>query len=229
MVTQPSQSDHNQLQIAIDGPVAAGKSTVARQLAKRLGITYIDTGAMYRSVAWAAQQRGVSVDDASVVAALAEDLDIRLSHNGTEHVYVDDEDISGEIRSDKIAQLASKIAVYKPLRAVLVAKQQQLAASESVVMEGRDICSVVLPQADLKIYLDAAVDERVDRYLQKILERGDDMSRENAKASIKERDEREMNRKVDPLQPTDDAWKLDTTGLSLEEVVSTIERKVKTI
>ncbi len=214
------------LQIAIDGPVAAGKSTVARTLAQQLDITYIDTGAMYRAVGWAAVQRAVSLEDETAVTVVAQDIDIQLFTNGSVHVTVDGTDVTDEIRSDEIGQAASKIAVYKPVRQALVSKQQAMAAATPVVMEGRDICSVVLPDATLKIYLDADISERVERYRAKMAARGERMTSDAVRESIQARDAREMNRAVDPLRPTDDAWIFDTTGLSLEEVVTTIERRL---
>ncbi len=222
------------LQIAIDGPVAAGKSTIAKLLSQKLQLTYIDTGAMYRAVALAAQQAGVDWNNGEAVAALAKNLKIRLARpvgdkndGRTVSVYLGEEDVSWQIREIEYGEGASIIGQHQPLRKVLVEMQRQLANEHDVVMEGRDIGSVVLPKATLKIYLTADANERVNRKQEKLVEMGLKVTRKEVKADVASRDTREMTRKVDPLKPTPDAWILDTTDLNIEEVVAQIVTRVK--
>lgn len=222
------------LQIAIDGPVAAGKSTVAKILSERLGILYVDTGAMYRAVALKAQQSCIQwVDEASIVALLST-LNLELDKpNEAENdgrlltVLLDGQDISNQIRTPLLGEGASIVSTYRAVREVLVHLQQNIAADESVVMEGRDICSVVLPEADIKIYMDASVEVRVDRKMQYLLSRGINQPRNQVKADLEKRDKREMTRTVTPLKPAPDAWILDTTDLGIEGVVEAIIAEVE--
>lgn len=217
------------LQIAIDGPVAAGKSTVAQLLAKRLGLIYIDTGAMYRATALAGKRMGLNWHDEAAMSELTPTLTIRLARptgakndGRTVTVYLGDDDVSWEIRETEMGEGASIIGQYQLVRKALVKKQQQLARGKRVVMEGRDIGIRVLPNAHLKIYLDAKLNERVKRKQEQLEKIGEDLSPKEVKHSIVIRDEREMNREVDPLKPAPDAWVFDTSGLSIEEVVEQI-------
>jgi cytidylate kinase len=224
-------------QIAIDGPVAAGKGTISRLLAQKLGFLYVDTGAMYRATALLALRQEISLDNENKVVALLEksklemrnpvppkELDGRLTT-----VILDGEDVSWAIRTQKCGDGASKVAVLAKLRRVLVKKQQEIAASQNVVMEGRDITFRVLPEANLKIFLTASIEARAARRHTQYLTKGVDISIEEVIKEIGERDERDMARDTDPLHVVDDAWTIDTSELSIEEVVDLIADKVADI
>jgi len=222
-------------QIAIDGPVAAGKSTVAKMLAERLGFLYVDTGAMYRAVALEAEKAGVDWGDEEKVTELMSTLELELDKpNGGESdgrlvtVLLDGKDVSNQIRNSHIGEGASVVSTHGGVREVLVAMQQNIAEGESVVMEGRDICSRVLPNANLKIFLTASVSERVERKMEFLRGKGEGVSREQVERDLEKRDERERTRKIDPMKPTDDAWVFDTTGLGIDEVVEKIVERVET-
>jgi CMP/dCMP kinase len=221
------------LQIAIDGPVAAGKGTVARLVAERLGITYIDTGAMYRVAALLATRAGVSWEEEDMVARLVEAVDIDLLHPEGDKkdgrlitVIVDGEDVSWNIRTEEMSRGSSAVAKLTLVRQALVKKQQEIARKQGVVMEGRDITFRVLPHADLKIYLTAEVQERAKRRHQELLMRGEDVSYDAVLHDLKKRDSQDMGRAVDPLQVVEGAWVLDTTGLTIEGVVEKIVERV---
>lgn len=223
-------------QIAIDGPVAAGKSTVAKMVAERLRFLYVDTGAMYRAVAMEAKKQGVDWKNEEAVTELMSTLELELDKpNGGEQdgrlvtVLLDGKDVSNEIRTSEMGEGASVVGTYKGVREVLVAMQQNIAEGEWVVMEGRDIGSKVLPKAQLKIFLTASVDERVERKWQFLKSKGEKVSKKQVREDLMIRDEREMNRKIDPMRPTEDAWLFDTSGLCIDEVVNEIVGKVKTI
>lgn len=222
------------LQIAIDGPVAAGKSTVAQLVAERLKFTYIDTGAMYRAVALAAQRKGIDWGDEKAVCALVQTLHIRLTRPVGKRrdgrkvtVYLGNEDVSWEIRSQELGEGASVVSQYPAVRTELVRQQQQLAQQGGVVMEGRDIGTRVLPDAQLKIYMDADVEERVARKQGQLASVGQTLTTREVKQALMKRDNREMTRAVDPLRAARDAWVFNTTGLTVEEVVSRICERVK--
>ncbi len=223
----------NNLQIAIDGPVASGKSTMAAKLAARLGILYVDTGAMYRTAALAAKLHGVDWKSEQAVANLVAEVEIEFqSPNGDERdgrkvtVLLDGEDVSAKIRSLEIGEGASVVSQYARVRDNLVAKQQAIAARKSVVMEGRDIGGRVLPEADLKIYMDAGLEVRVARRMKQLESLGEQATWEQVMADVVQRDTREMTRKVDPLRPSPGAWILDTSYLTIEEVIDTIYVRV---
>jgi cytidylate kinase len=224
-------------QIAIDGPVAAGKGTVSRLLAQKLGFLYVDTGAMYRATALLSLRHEISLNDEDKVIALLEKskLEMRNPLSPTEidgrltTIILDGEDISWAIRTQECSDGSSKVAVLAKLRKVLVKKQQEIARSQDVVMEGRDITFRVLPEADLKIYLTASIEARAIRRHTQYLTKGINVSIEEVIKEIKERDERDMKRKTDPLQVMPDAWLVDTSKLEIEEVVDLIVAKVKEI
>lgn len=222
-------------QIAIDGPVAAGKGTVSRLLAQKLGFLYVDTGAMYRATALLALRQEISLTDEKKVVALLEksklemrnpippiELDGRLTT-----VILDGEDVSWAIRTQKCGDGSSKVALLPELRRVLVQKQQEIAANQNVVMEGRDITFRVLPNADLKIFLTADIESRAARRHSQYLNKGMAISIEEVIEEIKERDKRDVQRETDPLQILPEAWVLDTSNLEIEEVVDLIIEKVK--
>lgn len=222
------------LQIAIDGPVAVGKSTIARLLAQRLGFLYVDSGAMYRATALLALRNTVDPNDEEAVAALLPHHEIRLSTPEGEQedgrkitVFLDGEDVSWAIRTEEVSQGASQVALHAKVRRELVKQQQAIAANNHVVMEGRDITFRVLPNAQLKIFLTAATDTRAEWRHTELLERGQDISMDEVKAELQKRDDRDMNREVDPLHATDDSWYLDRSHLNLEETLDLIEQRAK--
>ncbi|HKY73965.1 MAG TPA: (d)CMP kinase [Patescibacteria group bacterium] len=219
-------------QIAIDGPVAAGKGTVARLVALRLGFLYVDTGAMYRTTAFLAKERDVDWKNEQAVADLVSKVRMMLRNPLEEEkdgrqitVLLDDRDVSWAIRTEEISIGASVVAQHAIVRRELVKKQQEIARQANVVMEGRDITFRVLPDAQIKIYLDASVETRAKRRHQELLARGVDTSFEHVYKDIEERDARDMQRGVDPLHVVDSAWVLDTTNLDIEEVVQLIVDK----
>jgi len=222
------------LQIAIDGPVAAGKGTVARLVAERLGITYIDTGAMYRTAALLAKRAGVDWVDEGGVAGLVDKVGLVLRQPQGEEkdgrlvtVIANGEDVSWKIRTEEASRGSSAVAKLAKVREVLVKKQQIMAKTQSVVMEGRDITFRVLPKAYLKIYLTASPEERAKRRHKELLMRGENVTYETVLEDLKRRDNQDVGRKVDPLQVVKGAWVLDTTGMTIEGVVEKIVQRVR--
>lgn len=201
-----------QVVIAIDGPAGAGKSTLARRISKRLGYTYIDTGAMYRAVALAALRSGIDLGSAERLEQMAVESDLGLDADG--RIFLNGADISGEIRTPEVSAGASKVAALGGVRAALVLKQHAMAQAMNVVMEGRDIGTVVFPDAQVKIFLDADPHARVERRAAEQPE----VDREHLAQQIAERDARDRGRAESPLVQAQDAVHVDTTGLSLDEV-----------
>jgi len=205
--------------IAIDGPVGSGKSTLARRVAELLGYVYIDTGAMYRSVALKALQRRVSLDAAEELAALAGGTRIDLrAQGGSQQVFLDGEDVTAAIRTPEVAQAASKVAVVPGVRKVLVAEQRRAGEQGGVVMEGRDIGSVVFPEADLKIFLTASPEIRAERRWREHQQKGDPIDLARTLEEIHERDRRDLERSTSPLVRAKDAVVVDSTAMEPEEV-----------
>lgn len=207
--------------VAIDGPVAAGKSTIARLLALALGYTYIDSGAMYRALAWAARRAEVSPDDPERIANLLETTSIHLHQrkDGSNEVIVDGEDVTTEIRTPDISQLSSRLSERRAVRRRMVALQREMAKEGGVVMEGRDIQTVVLPKAEVKIFLTASPEERARRRALELRSRGFETDFQEVLAEVRARDERDSKRRHSPLRAAPDAVTLDTTGLTIEQVV----------
>jgi len=197
--------------IAIDGPAGAGKSTVARALAERLGVTYLDSGAMYRCVALAVTRAGADPDDGDCVAEIARSSSIALDHGA---VRLDDEDVSEAVRTPEVSAAASRVSVHGPVREAIVARQRELIAGGDYVAEGRDIGTVVAPEAPLKVFLTASSDERARRRAAETGEHTRDVLEAQA-----ERDERDESREHGALRVADDAVELDTTGLEVDDVV----------
>jgi len=210
------------LVVAIDGPAGAGKSTVAKLAAKELGYTYIDTGAMYRAVAWKTLQQKADVTDA-LILDVVRDIDVRLAYaNGVTQVFVDGQDITGEIRTPEVSHIVSQVAALGPVREKMVDLQRRMATEGGVLMDGRDIATHVLPNADVKIFLTASIEERAQRRWKEMKEKGYDMSLEELQKDIAARDKADSEREISPLVQADDATLLDTTGLSIDGVVARI-------
>ncbi len=211
------------IRIAIDGPASSGKGTVARGVAKQLGYAYIDTGAMFRAVALAAEDAGVDWHDEESVAALVADLDVGFQWSeGAVEMVVDGRAIAHRIRSERIGGGASAVARYPGVRSALLDLQRSLAQRGGVVMDGRDIGSVVLPDAELKVYLDASADTRAKRRFDEMRHRDPDVTYEAIKAEIQARDTQDLNRSQAPLVRVPDAVYVDTSNMTVEQAVEQI-------
>lgn len=214
--------------IAIDGPSGAGKSSLAKALAKDLGYVYVDTGAMYRSIGLYAVRAGADPHDADAVAALLPGikLDIRLL-DGTQHVYLNGEDVSTAIRAENIGMAASAVAAHPAVRAFLLDTQRGLAESQNILMDGRDIGTVILPDAPVKIFLTASAQSRAERRYKELIEKGQQVTMDGILHDINERDRQDMTRAVAPLKQADDAVLLDTSSLTLEESIAAVLRIIR--
>ncbi|MFG6352189.1 MAG: (d)CMP kinase [Oscillospiraceae bacterium] len=205
--------------IAIDGPSGAGKSTLAKLLAQELGFLYVDTGAIYRTVGLAVRDRGIDPADLPAVTALLSEIGIAMGYgkDGLQHMFLDGADVTGAIRQNAISDYASKVSPIPEVRAFLMGMQRQMAQEHDVIMDGRDIGTVVLPQADLKIFLTAVPEERARRRCRELLERGQQADYGQVLREVEERDRRDSQRAAAPLRQAADAVLVDTTGLDLEE------------
>lgn len=211
------------LRIAIDGPAAAGKSTVAKKLAEQLSIVYVDTGAMYRALTLKALQQPIALNDSAAVFSLLKKTTIQLIQDDEEQqVYIDSENVTHFIRTDEVSNNVSEIAQHASVREEMVKRQQEIAKNKNVVMDGRDIGTHVLPNAEVKIFLLASVEERAERRFLENKQKGYAADIDILKKEIKERDEKDMNRKTSPLVQAEDAHTVDTTSLTIDEVVATI-------
>lgn len=211
--------------IAIDGQAAAGKSTVAKQVAKILNCVYIDTGAMYRAITWYALSKGVDPKDEEKVTALLPEIDLSLRLDGK--VVVNDQDITKEIRTTEVADNVSYIASYKKIRLHLVELQRKMSKNVSVVMDGRDIGSYVLPHADVKIFQVASVETRAVRRYKENLEKGINCSIEEIEENLRKRDYIDSHREFAPLKKAEDSFVLDTSNMTIDEAVNAIIKIVK--
>ncbi|MBS1994952.1 MAG: (d)CMP kinase [Cyanobacteria bacterium SZAS LIN-2] len=230
--SQTEATQFGALQIAIDGPAGAGKSTVARRLAESLGYLYIDTGAMYRTATWLARKHNLSLSQADEIAQLAAGSDIVLkpadeTSEGRIRVFVNGEEVTMAIRTREITEWASPVSALAPLRTVLVKKQQQLASSGAAVLDGRDIGTVVLPNAGLKIFLTASPDVRARRCLIDLERQGEKANFDELLKAINERDHRDSTRDVSPLTKAEDAIEVSTDNLSIDQVVDKLMSLVK--
>ena len=216
------------LTIAIDGPSGAGKSTVASSLAKRLGYLYIDTGAMYRSVALGVKKKGIFPEDELAVSQLASSLHITfVTEEEQTRIFCEGEDITEAIRTPEVSRLASSISRQKGVREALVQMQRELGREGGVILEGRDIGTVVFPDADVKFYLDAEGDERVRRRYHEMVEKGVKVDFKETQEELLQRDHNDMHRSHSPLRKADDALFIDSTHRSVEEIVEEMVRIVK--
>jgi cytidylate kinase len=209
--------------VTIDGPAGAGKSTVAKQLAKKLGYRLLDTGAIYRAVALSAQRRAIAWTDAEACARLARDLDIRFDFVGDKnHVFLSDEDVSAAIRTPEVSQGASQVSAHGPVRAALLDLQRRLGSGGGVVVEGRDTGTVVFPKAEAKFFLTATEEERARRRVAELAATGAPVDYEHTLREIRERDQRDASRDVAPMKPADDAVLVDSSTQTIEQVVENL-------
>jgi cytidylate kinase len=209
--------------ITIDGPAGAGKSTISLLLAKKLGFLYLDTGAMYRAVALSALRKGIDLSDAAALREMCRDIDINFRSTGDNYrVYIGAEDISDEIRRSEIDMLSSKISAIKEVRDAMTGLQRRVGMKGGIVAEGRDMGTVVFPDADYKFFLTASPDIRAERRYKERVDRGERISMEQVEMELKKRDEQDTTRIIAPLRPAVDAIIIDTTTLDINEVVEEI-------
>jgi len=217
--------------IAIDGPSGAGKSSIARQAAQAIGFIYVDTGALYRSIAYFVQVSNVDVSDVNAIASLLEKAEIELKFiDGEQRVFLNGDDVSDEIRTPGISMLASKISALSIVREFLFDLQRQIARENDVIMDGRDIGTVVLPNADVKIFLTASAEIRAKRRHLELTQKGHDVSYQDVLDDIKQRDYEDENREIAPLKRAEDAILVDTTLVNFDDsvklIISTIEKNL---
>lgn len=214
-------------QIAIDGPAGAGKSTIAKRVAKDLSFVYVDTGAMYRSIGLYMLKNGIDIHDKDAVEKASQDADVRLSYiDGTQHVLLNGEDVSTQIREEEVGKAASVVSAYPQVRKNLTALQKKLAETENVVMDGRDIGTCVLPDAFLKIYLTASPEVRGNRRYLELVEKGENPDLNEIIEDIRKRDQADMTREISPLKKADDAVEIDSSEMTIDEVVKAIEDRI---
>ena len=216
------------ISVAIDGPSGAGKSTLARRLAADLGYVYVDTGAMYRAIGLYASRQGADLHDEAAVAALLPQirLDIRLV-DGTQHVYLNGEDVSEAIRAEAIGMAASAVSAHGEVRAFLLETQRSMAAGQNVLMDGRDIGTVVLPHATVKIFLTASPEARARRRCLELRQKGKDADYETVLADIRRRDEQDTNRPIAPLRQAEDAIRIDTSEIDFDQSFELLKRTIR--
>jgi cytidylate kinase len=213
--------------IAIDGPAGSGKSTIAQQIAERLGYLYLDTGVMYRAVTLAAISQGIDIDDEAAVTSIAQKIDIdiqppTIADGRAYTVYLNHNDITWKIRSPEVEAFVSQVSAYSGVREAMTARQREIGSRGNIVMAGRDIGTVVLPEADLKVYLDASVEERARRRYQESLLIGDEVAYDDVLKSMRDRDRIDSTRDHAPLKAAEDAIVIDTTDMNVKEVVQKV-------
>lgn len=214
------------LAIAVDGPAGSGKSTVAETVAKRLGLYHLDTGAMYRAIGYTALQNGISHNDIDAVKEMLNNTEIvvKFDADKTQRVFINGDDVTGEIRRNEVSKAASDFATVAVVRERLVDLQQKIAAEYPIILDGRDICRNVLPNADVKVFLTAAPEERARRRLSELHDKGQELDKtlDEMITEITERDKQDMNRAISPLSKADDAVLIDSTSLTIEQVCQKI-------
>ena len=215
--------------VAIDGPSGAGKSTLARRVARELHFLYVDTGAIYRSIGWYVLQRGAALDNAELVAALLPDLnvEVRYGEDGLQHMVVNGQDVTDEIRSPEVSAAASQVAAIPAVRAYLLDMQRNLARTHNVIMDGRDIGTVVLPEADCKVFLTASDAARAARRCRELAQRGTPVAYEEVLSDMRRRDEKDRTRAAAPLRQAEDAVVLDTSELDFEDSAQALLRLIR--
>ncbi|MCI5688327.1 (d)CMP kinase [Anaerovoracaceae bacterium 42-11] len=211
------------IRIAVDGPSGAGKSTIAKAIAKKLCIDYIDTGAMYRAVGYKMLQEGIAMDDIPAIAEMLKKTEIDFSGG---NIYLDGENINDRIRTEEISKQASDCSALGIVRAKLTEQQQKMGEKKSVIMDGRDIGTVVFPEAEFKFYITATAEERASRRYKELIAKGEDVTYEKVLADIKQRDYNDSTREINPLKKADDALELDTTEMGIEEVIDFISKEM---
>lgn len=216
------------INVAIDGPAGAGKSTIAKAAAKALGFIYVDTGALYRAIALNAVRNNIT-DDKDKIVSMLEDTEVKLgfSEDGTQCVYLNGEDVSGLIRTPEISMGASKVSAIPQVRAFLLDLQRNIAKENNVIMDGRDIASVVLPDAQCKIFLFASPECRAERRYKELVEKGESVMYEDVLADVNQRDYQDSHREIAPLKPTEESVMADTSKLNLEESIDLIINIIK--
>lgn len=220
--------NNNIINVAIDGPAGAGKSTVSRGAAKAVGYIYVDTGALYRAVGVNALRKGIDTKDKSAVAATLADISVDLVfENGEQKVLLNGEDVSTEIRTPPASMAASDVSAVPEVRAFLFDLQRDIAARNNCIMDGRDIGTVVLPDAKVKIFLTASPEERATRRYKELIEKGNDVNYKDVLEDLIQRDYNDSHREIAPLKPAEDSVIFDTTGLNLEESVEKIVKIIK--
>lgn len=215
------------INIAIDGPAGAGKSTIAKNLAKDRNMVYVDTGAMYRAIGLYCSRKGIAGNDEETIVSELDNINVSLAYeNGEQVVYLNGENVNGLIRTPEAGNMASAVSVFGKVRAKMVELQQNLAKTTSVVMDGRDIGTVVLPNAEVKIYLTASSEVRAKRRYDELIAKGMECDLATLQKEIEERDYRDMNREVSPLKKAEDAVELDTSYMTIPEVVEAMQKIV---
>ncbi|WP_290911990.1 (d)CMP kinase [Eubacterium sp.] len=219
------------INVAIDGPAGAGKSTIAKAAAKELGFIYVDTGALYRAIAYNAVKT-CAIDDEQKIINMLDSTKVELKYvNGVQAVYLNGEDVSAFIRTPEISMGASKVSAIPQVRAFLLNLQREIASTNNVIMDGRDIATVVLPNADVKIFLFASPECRAERRYKELIEKGESVSFDDVLKDVNQRDYQDSHREIAPLKPSDDSIMADTSELSLQEsidlIVNTIKEKIQ--
>lgn len=216
--------------VAIDGPAGAGKSTIAKMVAKKLGFTYVDTGSMYRAMALACIRAGLKAEQQEEVCKVCEGLDVSLEYdeNGVQQVILNGENVNAYIRTEEVGNMTSAIAVYGPVREKLVELQRKLGTKYDVIMDGRDIGTCVLKDAPVKIYLTASSRTRAERRYKELTEKGVQCNIDDIEKDIIDRDYRDMHREISPLKQADDAALVDTSNMGIDEVVNTLVEIIET-
>ncbi|MDD6672660.1 MAG: (d)CMP kinase [Eubacteriales bacterium] len=215
------------INVAIDGPAGAGKSTIAKAAAKQLNYIYVDTGALYRTIAYNAVKKNV-IDDTNAVIALLNDTKVELKYiDGVQAVFLNGEDVSAYIRTPEISMGASKVSAIPEVRAFLLSLQQEIAKENDVIMDGRDIATVVLPNADVKIFLFASPECRAERRYKELVEKGENVKYEDVLADVNQRDYQDSHREIAPLKPSEDSIMLDTSKLNLDESIQLVIKTIK--
>lgn len=214
--------------IAIDGPSGAGKSTISKNLAQKLGYIYVDTGALYRAIGYTALMTNVDVDDADMVEGMLKDISIKLEYfDGNQHVFVNTEDVTSKIRQETVSMAASAVSAHKVTRTFLLDLQRDFAKTSNVIMDGRDIGTVVLPDADIKIFLTASAEQRALRRQKELIGKGVKAVYSDILRDLKERDYNDIHREIAPLKAAEDAITIDTTTMTFDEVAKKVYSLVK--